>query len=29
MLAQEDILPAITDADGGILADENENILLW
>lgn len=29
MLAQEDMVPAVTDADGGILADENENILLW
>lgn len=29
MLAQEDVLPVVTDADGGILADENENILLW
>ena len=29
MLAQEDVLPAVIDADGSILADENENILLW
>ena len=29
MLIQEDMLPAVADADGSILADENENILLW
>lgn len=29
MLAQADVLPVVTDADGSILADENENILLW
>lgn len=29
MLAQEDVLPAVADVDGSILADENENILLW
>jgi hypothetical protein len=29
MLAQEDMLPVVTDTDGSILADENENILLW
>lgn len=29
MLAQEDLLPVVTDSDGGILADENDNILLW
>lgn len=29
LLAQEDMLPVVTDTDGSILADENENILLW
>jgi hypothetical protein len=29
MLVQVDVLPVVTDADGAILADENENILLW
>jgi hypothetical protein len=29
MLAQDDVLPAVADVDGSILADENENILLW
>ena len=29
MLAQEDVLPVVADADGSILADENSNILLW
>lgn len=29
LLAQEDMLPTVTDSDGAILADENENILLW
>lgn len=29
ILIQEDLLPAIVDADGAILADENDNILLW
>lgn len=29
MLAQVDMLPVVTDEDGSILADENENILLW
>jgi hypothetical protein len=29
MLAQEDMLPVVTDSDGSILSDENENILLW
>ena len=29
MIAQEDLLPVVTDADGSILADESDNILLW
>jgi hypothetical protein len=29
MLAQEDMLPVVKDSDGSLLADENENILLW
>jgi hypothetical protein len=29
MLAQEDVLPAVADIDGSILADENENVLIW
>lgn len=29
MLAEIDMLPTVTDGDGSILADENENILLW
>ena len=29
MLAEIDVLPAVADSDGSILADENENILLW
>jgi hypothetical protein len=29
MLTQEDMLPAIVDSDGSLLADENGNILLW
>ena len=29
MLAQEDVLPAVVDADGSILADENKNVLIW
>lgn len=29
MLTQEDMLPVVTDSDGSILADENDNILLW
>jgi hypothetical protein len=29
MLAQEDLLPVVADADGSILTDESENILLW
>jgi hypothetical protein len=29
ILIQEDMLPAVADNDGSVLADENENILLW
>ena len=29
LLIEEDMLPAIVDSDGSILADENEDILLW
>ena len=29
MLTQEDMFPVVTDADGSILSDENDNILLW
>lgn len=29
LLMQDDVFPVVTDADGSILADENENILLW
>lgn len=29
ILIQEDLLPAIIDINGAILADENNNILLW
>lgn len=29
LLAQEDMLPVVIDADGALLSDENENILLW
>jgi hypothetical protein len=29
MLAQEDMLPAVVDSDGGILSDENGNVILW
>lgn len=29
ILIEEDMLFAITDSDGSILADENENILTW
>lgn len=29
MLAQEDMLPVVVDTDGGILSDENKNVLLW
>ena len=29
LLAQEDMFPVVMDSDGSILADENENILLW
>lgn len=29
MLVQEDIIPIVTDSDGSILADENDNVLLW
>lgn len=29
MLVQEDTIIAIADNDGGILTDENKNILLW
>ena len=29
MLMEEDMFPVVTDADGSVLADENNNILLW
>ena len=29
MIAQEDMLPVVADSDGSLLADENNNILLW
>ena len=29
MLAEEDMMPVVADADGSILTDENENVLLW
>lgn len=29
LLMQEDMFPVVTDSDGSILADENDNILLW
>lgn len=29
MMAQEDLLPVVTDSDGSILSDENGNVLLW
>ena len=29
MLTQEDMLPVVSDFDGSLLADENNNILLW
>lgn len=29
LLAELDVLPVVTDTDGSILADENENVLLW
>lgn len=29
LLTQEDMFPVVTDSDGSILADENDNILLW
>lgn len=29
MIAEVDVLPAVTDADGSILTDENGNILIW
>lgn len=29
MFRQADMLPACSDADGALLADENENVLLW
>lgn len=29
LLTEEDMLPTVTDSDGSILADENDNILLW
>ena len=29
MMLEEDMLPAVADADGAILADENGDILLW
>ena len=29
LLAQEDMLPVVADSDGALLADENNNILLW
>lgn len=29
MLAELDVLPTVTDSDGSMLTDENENILLW
>lgn len=29
MLAQEDMLPVVADADGSLLSDENNNVLLW
>lgn len=29
MLMEEDMLPAVADADGSVLADENGNVLLW
>lgn len=29
MLMQEDMFPIVTDSDGSLLADENDNILLW
>lgn len=29
VLIQADMLPAVTDADGSILTDENNSIILW
>lgn len=29
LLIKEDFLPAVTDSDGSLLADENNNVLLW
>lgn len=29
LLAELDVLPAVTDTDDSILTDENENVLLW
>ena len=29
LLVEEDMLVAVSDLDGNILADENENVLLW
>jgi hypothetical protein len=29
MLIEEDMMAAVIDSDGVLLADENENILLW
>ena len=29
MLMEEDMLPAVADADGSVLADEHGNVLLW
>lgn len=29
LVAAEDMLPTVADADGSILSDENKNILLW
>ena len=29
MLIEEDMMTAVTDSDGAVLADENNNILLW
>ncbi len=29
LLIQDDVFPVVADSDGSVLADENENILLW
>ena len=29
LLAEEDMIVAVTDGDGAILTDENNNILVW